>query len=117
MEDQKKKTAATQKTPAAKKPATPKPKAETTAEPVKHETTPVVDRTITIIIPEDPALQSDDQYWEYGINGITQRFRRGVPLELPADFAETVMAKLAKQKLIYENVKDFRNTSKKIADM
>lgn len=51
----------------------------------------------TIIIPRDPRFPKEDQFWEYCLNGVIYRYRRGVPQKVPATIYDSVVRKLRMQ--------------------
>ena len=114
--------ATTKKTP-AKKAAAPKKTTKVKApvaeqvecipkdpEPIKE---PPVEM-VSYVIPKDPGMESDDQFFEININGINYRFKRGEALTHPRDFYEFIAYKLSLREHIDPLVAEFKDKSKKL---
>lgn len=69
---------------------------------------------VTIVIPEDPRVKSDEQFWEHCLNGVVYRYPRGVPVELPKTLAETFLRKLRMQKESAVVISTFKGVGKKL---
>jgi hypothetical protein len=112
--------ATTKKTPAKKtaSKAAPKKTAEqieaipTAPEPVKpaHE----VEEMVSYVIPKDPGLESNDQFFEININGVNYRFKRGEVLTHPKGFYQFIAYKLSLREHRDPFIAEFQNTSKKL---
>lgn len=59
-------------------------------EPVK----PVQEEMVTYVIPRDPSFEADDQFFEWNLNGINYRFKRGETLTHPRSFFDAISEKL-----------------------
>ena len=79
-------------------------------EPVKEPSVEMV----SYVIPKDPGMESDDQFFEININGINYRFKRGEVLTHPRDFYEFIAYKLSLRENISPEVAEFLNNSKKL---
>lgn len=117
--------ATTKKTTAAKKATAPKKAPEkytVKADPVEQlelphapEPQPVAaDEMVSYVIPRDPSFEANDQYFEWNLNGINYRFKRGEVLTHPRSFYEEVAAKLQLREHISPEVAEFMNKSKKL---
>ena len=114
--------ATTKKTTAKKKAVTPKkeskPVAEqlecvpTKPEPVKPATE--TEEMVSYVIPRDPAFEATDQYFEWNLNGINYRFKRGEVLTHPKSFYEAVSDKLRLREHISPEIAEYMNKSKKL---
>ena len=117
--------ATTKKTP-AKKAATPK-KAPTPKKPVVEESAeqlslpkapePVVnppEEIVSYVIPRDNSLESTDQYFEYNLNGVNYRFKRGEVLHHPRKLYDAISNVLLRRERISPYIAEFMNTSKKL---
>lgn len=84
----------------------------TKPEPVKpaHE----VEEMVSYVIPKDPSFEAEDQYFEWNLNGINYRFKRGEVLTHPRSFYEEVSAKLQLREHVSPEVAEFMNKSKKL---
>lgn len=110
-----KKTAAPKKAPVAKKTA---PAAQiedaipTAPEPVKpaHE----VEEMVSYVIPKDPGMEPNDQFFEININGVNYRFKRGEVLTHPKGFYQFIAYKLSLREHRDPFIAEFQNTSKKL---
>ena len=117
--------ATTKKTTPKKRAVTPKkekpvvePAAEqlecipTAPEPVKpaHE----VEEMVSYVIPKDPGMESNDQFFEINLNGVNYRFKRGEVLTHPKGFYQFIAYKLSLRENISPEVAEFKNNSKKL---
>jgi hypothetical protein len=59
-------------------------------EPVK----PVQEEMGTDVIPRDPSFEAEDQFFEWNLNGINYRFKRGETLTHPRSFFDAISEKL-----------------------
>ena len=101
-------------TKTAKK-ASPKKTAEQISLPKAPE--PVVDpadEIVEYIIPLDPDMPEGDQWFEYCLNGIVYRLKRGVVHKHPRRYAEAFLRKAELRARRFEAVQEFKNTSKKL---
>lgn len=115
--------ATTKKTP-AKKAAAPKKTTKAKAVPVAEQVEcipkdpePVKEHPVEMVsyvIPKDPGMESDDQFFEININGINYRFKRGEVLTHPRDFYEFIAYKLSLREHIDPLVAEFKDKSKKL---
>lgn len=114
---------ATTKKTTAKKAAAPKkvkPVVEETAEQLEvipKAPEPVVkpeEEIIGYVIPRDNALESNDQYFEYSLNGVNYRFKRGVVLHHPKPLYDAISNVLFRRERISPYIAEFMNTSKKL---
>lgn len=98
--------------PIEKKPVAEQLELPNKPEPVKpaHETEDMV----SYVIPKDPAFEANDQFFEYNLNGITYRFKRGEVLTHPRSFYESVSNKLRKRERISPEIAEYENKSKKL---
>ena len=98
---------ATKKTTAKKTAPKTAPKAAPEPEPVRTLSPEEVEKVteqrikeeekVTFVIPIDPRFQADQQFWEHNVNGVTYRYPRGVPVQLPKSLADTFLRKLKMQ--------------------
>lgn len=72
------------------------------------------EETKTIIIPRDPRFPKEDQFWEYCINGVIYRYRRGVPQEVPATIYDSVVRKLRMQEESAVVIAEYGGSGKKL---
>ena len=79
-------------------------------EPVKE----APEEMVSYVIPKDPGMESDDQFFEININGINYRFKRGEVLTHPRDFYEFIAYKLSLREHIDPLVAEFKDKSKKL---
>ena len=114
---------ATTKKTTAKKAAAPKK-----AKPVVKETAeqlevipkapePVVkpeEEIVSYVIPRDNSLESNDQFFEYSLNGVNYRFKRGVVLHHPKPLYDAISAVLFRRERKSPYIAEFENTSKKL---
>ena len=107
-----KKTAAPKKAPVAQKAAQIEDAIPTAPEPVKpaHE----VEEMVSYVIPKDPGLESNDQFFEININGVNYRFKRGEVLTHPKGFYQFIAYKLSLREHRDPFIAEFQNTSKKL---
>ena len=106
-----KKAAAPKKAPVAKK----QEPAEQLSLPKAPE--PVVnpkEEIISYVIPRDKSFESNDQYFEYCLNGANYRFKRGVVLNHPRWLYDAVSTVLFRRERISPYIAEFMNTSKKL---
>lgn len=84
----------------------------TAPEPVKpaHE----VEDMVSYVIPVDPAFETTDQYFEWNLNGINYRFKRGEVLTHPRSFYEEVSNKLRLRERVSPEIAEYKNNSKKL---
>lgn len=82
----------------------------TKPEPVK----PKEEEKVSYVIPKDPGLASNDQYFEWCCNGINYRFKRGELLTHPRSLYEAIYEKLFSREHISPFIAEFKNTSKKL---
>lgn len=84
----------------------------TKPEPVKpaHE----AEEMVSYVIPKDPGLEPDDQFFEININGMNYRFKRGEVLTHPKDFYQFIAYKLSLREHRDPFIAEFQNTSKKL---
>jgi hypothetical protein len=84
----------------------------TAPEPVKpaHE----VEEMVSYVIPKDPGLESNDQFFEININGVNYRFKRGEVLTHPKGFYQFIAYKLSLREHRDPFIAEFQNTSKKL---
>lgn len=61
-------------------------------EPVKPANE--VEEMVTYVIPRDPSFEADDQFFEWNLNGINYRFKRGETLTHPRSFFDAISEKL-----------------------
>ena len=80
----------------------------TKPEPVKPE------ETVSYVIPRDPSLSSGDQFFEYCLNGINYRFKRGEVLTHPRSLYEAINDVLMRRERKSPFIAEFQNTSKKL---
>ena len=80
----------------------------TKPEPVKPE------ETVSYVIPRDPSLSSGDQFFEYCLNGINYRFKRGEVLTHPKSLYEAINDVLMRRERKSPFIAEFQNTSKKL---
>ncbi len=80
----------------------------TKPEPVEPE------ETVSYIIPRDPSFDSGDQFFEYCLNGINYRFRRGEVLTHPKSLYEAINDVLMRRERVSPFIAEFQNTSKKL---
>ena len=80
-------------------------------EPMKE---PPAEEMVSYVIPKDPGMESDDQFFEININGINYRFKRGEVLTHPRDFYEFIAYKLSLREHIDPLVAEFKDKSKKL---
>lgn len=73
---------------------------------------PSEEEYVDYIIPLDPSLGPNDQFFEYNKNGITYRHRRGVLLHHPKKHANAVMRKLRMISSIQDDMAEYRNMKK-----
>ena len=71
---------------------------------------------VSYVIPRDPAFQSNDQFFEYNLNGINYRFRRGEILTHPKYLYDAVTAKLFARERINTSVAEFMDGKGKRLD-
>ena len=113
--------ATTKKTPTKKAPGRPAKKTvpvqtaeqiedaiPTKPEPVKPE------ETVSYVIPRDPSLSSGDQFFEWCLNGINYRFKRGEVLTHPRSLYDAISQKLMNREKVSPFIAEFQNTSKKL---
>ncbi|MBR5259991.1 MAG: hypothetical protein IKV48_05930 [Eggerthellaceae bacterium] len=108
--------ATTKKTPTKKAPGRPAKKTAvqiedaipTKPEPVKPE------ETVSYVIPRDPSLSSGDQFFEWCLNGINYRFKRGEVLTHPRSLYDAISQKLRDREKVSPFIAEFQNTSKKL---
>ena len=107
-----KKTAAPKKAPVAKKTVQIEDAIPTAPEPVKpaHE----AEEMVSYVIPKDPGLESNDQFFEININGVNYRFKRGEVLTHPKGFYQFIAYKLSLREHRDPFIAEFQNTSKKL---
>lgn len=115
---------ATPKKTTAKKAATPKKTTKAKTIPVAEQVEcipkdpePVKEPTVEMVsyvIPKDPGMESDDQFFEININGINYRFKCGEVLTHPRDFYEFIAYKLSLREHIDPLVAEFKDKSKKL---
>ena len=115
--------ATTKKTP-AKKAAEPKKTTKAKIAPVAEQVEcipkdpePIKEppvEMVSYVIPKDPGMESDDQFFEININGINYRFKRGEVLTHPRDFYEFIAYKLSLREHIDPLVAEFKDKSKKL---
>ena len=80
----------------------------TKPEPVKPE------ETVSYVIPRDPSLSSGDQFFEYCLNGVNYRFKRGEVLTHPRSLYEAINDVLMRRERKSPFIAEFQNTSKKL---
>jgi len=80
----------------------------TKPEPVKPE------ETVSYVIPRDPSLSSGDQFFEYCLNGINYRFKRGEVLTHPKSLYAAINDVLMRRERKSPFIAEFQNTSKKL---
>lgn len=80
----------------------------TKPEPVKPE------ETVSYVIPRDPSLSSGDQFFEYCLNGINYRFKRGEVLTHPKSLYDAIYNVLMRRERKSPFIAEFQNTSKKL---
>ena len=80
----------------------------TKPEPVKPE------ETVSYVIPRDPSLSSGDQFFEYCLNGINYRFKRGEVLTHPRSLYKAINDVLMRRERKSPFIAEFQNTSKKL---
>jgi len=80
----------------------------TKPEPVKLE------ETVSYVIPRDPSLSSGDQFFEYCLNGINYRFKRGEVLTHPKSLYAAINDVLMRRERKSPFIAEFQNTSKKL---
>lgn len=99
----------------ANKPAVANPAEQIEVIPKAPE--PVVkpeEEIIGYVIPRDNALESNDQYFEYSLNGVNYRFKRGVVLHHPKPLYDAISNVLFRRERISPYIAEFMNTSKKL---
>lgn len=75
---------------------------------------PVEEEKINYVIPLDKSLESNDQFFEYNLNGINYRFKRGVILSHPRNLYDAISAVLFRRERVSPYIAEFMNTSKKL---
>lgn len=83
--------------------------------PVKPE--PIekpVEEMVSYVIPRDPGLEAEDQFFEISINGVNYRFKRGEVLTHPKGFYQFIAYKLSLRENIDPFVAEFKDSSKKL---
>jgi hypothetical protein len=101
-------------TKAAPKKTAPKKTAEQMSLPKAPDPVPPETDFVDYMIPLDPDREPTDQFFEYNINGVTYRHRRGVMLHHPRKHAEAILAKLDKISKARESMSAFLNMTKKL---
>jgi len=104
------------KKPAAKTAPAPEPVRSLSPEEVEKETEQRIQEEdkVTFVIPIDPRFQADQQFWEHNVNGVTYRYPRGVPVQLPKSLAETFLRKLKMQQQSTIVIGQFSGVGKKL---
>lgn len=83
--------------------------------PVKPEpVAPPPEEMVSYVIPKDPGMESNDQFFEININGINYRFKRGEVLTHPKGFYQFIAYKLSLRENISPEIAEFKNNSKKL---
>ena len=82
--------------------------------PTKPEPVKLEEEKKSLMIPLDGSLESKDQFFEYCLNGMNYRFKRGVWHTLPAWLADAIIDKLRMRENVSPFVAEFQNTSKKL---
>ena len=80
----------------------------TKPEPIEPE------ETVSYVIPKDPSLSSGDQFFEWCLNGINYRFKRGEVLTHPRSLYDAISQKLRDREKVSPFIAEFQNTSKKL---
>ena len=80
----------------------------TKPEPIEPE------ETVSYVIPRDPSLSSGDQFFEWCLNGINYRFKRGEVLTHPRSLYDAISQKLMNREKVSPFIAEFQNTSKKL---
>ena len=72
------------------------------------------DEMVRMIIPIDPRLDENHQFFEHCINGAIYRYPRGEEIEVPKTIAETLTRKMKMQRLSAIRVSQFTGSGKKL---
>ena len=105
----------TKKTTRAPKKVAPVQTAEQIEDAIPTKPEPIEpEETVSYVIPKDPSLSSGDQFFEWCLNGINYRFKRGEVLTHPRSLYDAISQKLRDRERVSPFIAEFQNTSKKL---